>query len=73
VQVQVKLPERINAQPYIEQPSTFKQPKRKEDINDIIAGTEHIHLEIAELAHKYIEEDEERQKQMEESLLIDNT
>lgn len=71
--VQVKLPERINVQPYIEQPTTFKQSKRKEDVSDIIAGTENIHLEIAELAHKYIAEDEERQKQLEESLLIENT
>jgi hypothetical protein len=70
----VKLPDRINAQPYIEQPTTVKHPKRKEDIDDLIAATEHIHIDIAELAHKYIDEEEQEkeEEQREDSLLIDS-
>jgi hypothetical protein len=42
--IQMRLPEKISVQPYIEQPTVSKQPKRREDISDIIAGTERIHL-----------------------------
>ena len=41
-------------------------------MDDLIARTENIHLEIAEMANKMIAE-QEQNKQMEESLLIDNT
>lgn len=34
----IKIPEKINAQPYIEQPTTVK-PKRKEGIEELITQT----------------------------------